>query len=116
MNAAGKGGDHALSGHPWDEVACKLPRPRKSLLGLKVRLLAGLDRGQGEAPAGGDAHVRLRYSRRELAEMIGVCPETAIRLLGKLKRRGVIAPEGRQIVVTDLDKLLRVAQQGEIAG
>lgn len=88
----------------------------KGAEGRLADLLVRLARGQGGLPTvgDGDAHVMLRYSRRELAEMIGVSPETAIRLLSSLKRRGVIVPEGRQIVVTDLDKLSRLAQRGEI--
>jgi len=52
-----------------------------------------------------------RYSRREIAEMIGVSPETAIRLLGRLKRRGLIAIDGRAIAITDAEGLHRVAER-----
>jgi len=85
----------------------------KGAEGRLAELLARLVEAQGERVNGG-AQVTLSYSRRELAEMIGVSPETAIRLLSGLRRRGVIVPEGRQIVVSDFDKLLRLAQRGEI--
>jgi len=63
---------------------------------------------------GGDAaeavrQVTLAYSRRDIAEMIGVSTETAIRLLARLKSKGVIATHGRELTVTDLDKLRRFA-------
>jgi CRP/FNR family transcriptional regulator len=54
---------------------------------------------------------RLRYKRRELADMIGVSTETAIRLLTKLKTKGVLASEGRDIVVRDIDQLRKIANQ-----
>ncbi|MEO8601319.1 MAG: Crp/Fnr family transcriptional regulator [bacterium] len=69
---------------------------------------------------GGDANglqagrpLGLRYSRRELAEMVGVSTETAIRLLTALKRKGVIRGEGRDLVLADVDRLTRIAQHGE---
>jgi CRP/FNR family transcriptional regulator len=59
--------------------------------------------------------VRLVYSRRELAEMIGVSTETAIRLLAKLKRGRMIATEGGDIVIADAERLGRLAHQGDLA-
>lgn len=52
---------------------------------------------------------QVRWRRRDLAEMIGVSTETAIRLLSKLKRRGAIRPDGRDVVVCDLPLLTRLA-------
>jgi CRP-like cAMP-binding protein len=57
----------------------------------------------------GSSRVTLSYSRRELAEMIGVSTETAIRLLAKLKQIGVITTEHRELVVTDPARLARIA-------
>jgi DNA-binding transcriptional regulator LsrR (DeoR family) len=54
-----------------------------------------------------------RFTRRELAEMIGVSTETAIRLLAKLRRKGVIAVRGRDIRITDRERLARIAQHDE---
>lgn len=53
--------------------------------------------------------VTLAYSRRDIAEMIGVSTETAIRLLARLKSKGVITTHGRELTVTDVDKLRRFA-------
>jgi CRP-like cAMP-binding protein len=55
----------------------------------------------------------LRYSRRELAEMIGVSTETVIRLLAALKRKGAIRGDGRDVVLTDVDRLTRIAHHDE---
>ncbi len=85
----------------------------KGAEGRLADLLMRLVRGEGAGVNGG-AQITLSYSRRDLAEMIGVSPETAIRLLSALKRRGVIALEGRQIIVSDVEKLLRLAQRGDI--
>ncbi|MBP1684672.1 MAG: putative Fumarate and nitrate reduction regulatory protein [Deltaproteobacteria bacterium] len=51
----------------------------------------------------------LRYSRREIAEMIGVSTETAIRLLGRLKRKRAISTSQRELVIADAERLLRIA-------
>jgi CRP/FNR family transcriptional regulator len=57
--------------------------------------------------------LELRLTRRELAEMIGVSTETAIRLLAKLRRKGVISVSGRDIRITDRERLARLAQLDE---
>ena len=64
----------------------------------------------------GPIRIRLTYSRRELAEMIGVSTETAIRLLGKFKRLRMIATNGGEIVVTDFERLTRLAHNADLAG
>jgi CRP-like cAMP-binding protein len=70
-----------------------------------------------EAPHGGDnsvARIRLTYSRRDLAEMIGVSTETAIRLLGKLKRNRTIILTDGEIVIADGERLARLAHHGNL--
>ena len=74
-------------------------------------LLLQLARAEGEIAAG--RHLHLRYTRRELAEMIGVSTETAIRLLAALKRKGAIAADKRDVVIADADRLMRIAQHDE---
>lgn len=69
-------------------------------------------RAQGELTPG--IHLQLAYTRRHLAEMVGVTTETAIRLLAKLKRKRVIEFERRDIVITDVDKLSRLANYDEV--
>ena len=51
------------------------------------------------------------YSRRDIARMINVSTETAIRLLAKLKKRGMLASNGRELVITDVTRLRRLASQ-----
>lgn len=62
----------------------------------------------------GQKPLQLRYTRRELAEMIGVSTETAIRLLGKLKQKRAITIDRRDVVISDLDKLTRLARYYDI--
>ena len=52
---------------------------------------------------------RLDYSRAEIAGQIGVSTETAVRLLGKLSRNGIISLSGRRICILDREGLARVA-------
>jgi CRP/FNR family transcriptional regulator len=58
-------------------------------------------------------HLQLRYTRRELAAMIGVSTETAIRLLARLKQKGAVALDGRDVVIADAERLTRVAHHDE---
>ena len=78
------------------------------LAGLLVQL------GRANGGASPDKPLRLVYTRRELAEMIGVSTETAIRLLGKLKQKKAIKVDGRDITITDIEKLTRVARHDEV--
>jgi CRP-like cAMP-binding protein len=89
-----------------------LKRADARLADLLLRLAAE-PRGDG---VGGDgpARIRLTYSRRELAEMIGVSTETAIRLLGKLKRNRMIATNDGEIVITDVERLGRLAHHADL--
>ena len=68
----------------------------------------------GEPTPNGAMRVPLEYSRREIAEMIGVSTETAIRLLGRLKQRQAITTSQGELVVTDSTKLRRLATQDSI--
>lgn len=69
-----------------------------------------------EAPNGdGTLRIPLDYSRRDLAEMIGVSTETAIRLLAKLKRNRMIDTSAGEVVITDRERLTRLARHGDVA-
>jgi CRP-like cAMP-binding protein len=76
-----------------------------------AKFLVNLARTAGEARAG-STHVALDYSRREIAEMIGVSTETAIRLLGRLKAKKLLSTRRRELVITDLERLTRLAYHG----
>jgi CRP-like cAMP-binding protein len=79
-----------------------------------AKLLVNLARSEGELH-NGSARIVLRYSRREIAEMIGVSTETAIRLLGRLKSKSLLSVHLRELVITDLARLTRLAQHGSAA-
>ena len=77
-----------------------------------ANLLLQLGRAAGPLESG--RPLGLRYSRRELAEMIGVSTETAIRMLAALKRKGAISSVGRDVALSDIDRLTRIAEHDEI--
>jgi CRP-like cAMP-binding protein len=90
-------------------------RQRVRALALKraesrlAELLMQLAAAGGESMENGSTKLTLNYSRRELAEMIGVSPETAIRLLGRLKTKRAISTRRRVLIITDSEKLARLA-------
>ena len=59
---------------------------------------------------GDQVHLDLSLTRGELAEMIGVAEETAIRHLSQLRRRGILSLRGRSIVIKNPDRLARLAR------
>jgi len=62
----------------------------------------------------GKTRLTLRYSRQQIAEMIDVSTETAIRLLGRLKRKRAISTAHRELIIADADKLLLIANNDNI--
>lgn len=88
-----------------------LKRAESRLADLLIQL-AGVDPDPAKSSA---SKVSLNYSRRELAEMIGVSTETAIRLLGRLKEKHVITTQHRELVITDAEKLARIANLDNLA-
>jgi len=67
------------------------------------------------ARAGGDPLcIHLHYSRRDLGEMIGVSTETAIRLLARLRQKQTIRVLHKKVTIIDMEKLGRIANQGEV--
>ena len=76
-------------------------------------LLVQLARANGDGASSGQ-RLQLRYTRREIAEMIGVSTETAIRLLGKLKQRRAISVDHREVTITDVEKLTKLAHYDDM--
>jgi CRP/FNR family transcriptional regulator len=69
----------------------------------------------GHTSEGGvEQQVSIPYTRREIAEMIGVSTETAIRLISSLKDKRIIEASGRRIVITDPESLSRIASHESI--
>jgi CRP-like cAMP-binding protein len=92
--------------HKVRELALKSAESR--LAGLLLQL------ADAEGPARPGRQLHLRYTRRELAEMVGVSTETAIRLLAELKRKGVITGDRRELTISDVARLTRIAEHDEI--
>lgn len=75
-----------------------------------------LDLARTEARGDVATRFRLPYTRREIGEMIGVSPETAIRLLAALRRKRLIDLGGREVALLDGPRLRRLAAQDSVEG
>lgn len=88
-----------------------------ALKGAESRLASWLlELAQAAGNPSQGQRVEIPYSRREMADMIGVSTETAIRLLGKLRDRGAIAIERRWVILKDVDKLARLGHRDDMEG
>jgi len=54
----------------------------------------------------------LPLSRRDIAELSGMSPETVVRMLKKFNEDGLIRMKGKQIEVTDIKSLQRICETG----
>lgn len=97
-----------------DELVAARQKVRDLALKAAESRLAGLlvQMANEQGGMSNGRRVVLNYSRREIAEMIGVSAETAIRLLAKLKRKQAITTQRRELVISDVEKLERIANQG----
>ena len=116
--------EHPMTGVRLIEAfskAVSTARRRVRALALKraenrlAELLMQLANASGEPTANGNTRLKLNYSRRELAEMIGVSPETVIRLLGRLKQKRAISTRHRELMITDAAKLTRLANHDNMS-
>ncbi len=81
-----------------------------ALKGALPRLAAVLLSVSAPHHGGGDrSYQPFRYTRRDLAAITGTTTETVIRLLSRLRRRGVVRTKGRNIAVVDTAALRRLA-------
>lgn len=55
---------------------------------------------------------RLPLSRKDLAELSGMSPETVIRMLKKFNDEGLISMDGKFLRIIDYDKLQRISETG----
>lgn len=55
--------------------------------------------------------VEINLSREDLASIVGTARENVVRILKEFKEDGIIETRGRVILVTDIHKLLKVANQ-----
>ncbi len=82
-----------------------------ALMNARQRLaetLLALQKAYGVRGKGG-VRVSLSLSRQELAEMAGLATETAIRLLGELRAKGVLSLQGRELTIRDPQALLWIS-------
>jgi CRP/FNR family transcriptional regulator len=94
----------------WVHVA---DEERAELVGSGVRertarVLVRLAKDHGVA-VGAGLLVRPQLTREELAEMVGSAAETVTRQLTEFRESDLVQLDGRRIVVTDLERLTRVA-------
>ena len=54
----------------------------------------------------------LPLSRKDLAELTGMSPETVIRLLKKFREEGMITIEGKAFKILDYQRLVRISETG----
>ena len=68
-------------------------------------LLLKLADKTGDRTDGGAVVINMRLTKQDIAEMVGTTVETAIRVMSKFKRLGLINDEGGKIAVLKLDTL-----------
>ncbi|MBI4126795.1 MAG: Crp/Fnr family transcriptional regulator [Deltaproteobacteria bacterium] len=83
---------------------------QKSVRERMAELLLMLKEAYGKATKAGGISISLELTRQEMGEMIGVTPETAIRLLSEFKKDGIIDVDERHITITNTKKLLDTAR------
>ncbi|MBT3981603.1 MAG: Crp/Fnr family transcriptional regulator [Bacteriovoracaceae bacterium] len=54
--------------------------------------------------------IQLKLTREEMASFIGTATETLIRCISELKEEGVVTQEGKNIIITNEEKLLEFAR------
>lgn len=82
---------------------------QKSVRERMAELLLMLKESYGKVSKKGFV-LSIQFSRAEMAELIGVTQETAIRLLSEFKGDGLIEVKDREITITDVQGLLNVAR------
>lgn len=83
---------------------------QKSVRERMAELLLMLKEAYGKTAKSGGVVISLELTRQEMGEMIGVTPETAIRLLSEFKKDGFIDVDERRITITNTKKLLDTAR------
>lgn len=60
---------------------------------------------------GGGIRLTIRLTRQDLANMVGITVETAIRVMGRFKRSRLVSGTAKQIMIMDLSRLSRLASE-----
>ncbi|MBC98580.1 MAG: Crp/Fnr family transcriptional regulator [Halobacteriovoraceae bacterium] len=71
-----------------------------------AELLLLLKESHGEEQDDGKTLIKLKLTREEMATMIGTANETLIRFMSEFKEEGLIEQVGKQIFITDEEKLI----------
>lgn len=80
-------------------AALRTTRARDRLVDALLRL------ADASSPTLGAPEVTLKLARQQLADVLGVTKETAVRALAALKRRGLLETKGQTIVIRDREAL-----------
>ncbi len=83
---------------------------RKGVAARLATLVLGLSDHHGVVTAEGDRIILNRYTHEQLASMVGANREAVTRGFGKLRKAGAVEIRDRQIYVTDVDALGRLAE------
>ena len=67
-------------------------------------LLLGLSEKHG-SPVPGGVKINLRLTRQDMADFVGTTVETAIRVMSRFKKEGILATDSREIILKDKAKL-----------
>jgi len=85
---------------------------RERLLDALVRLAEA--QGAQKGARSGGPRVTIGLARQQLADLLGVTKETAVRALSSLKGSGLIETRGQAITILDLDALRRYRDQSGV--
>ena len=58
----------------------------------------------------GSVKLNISLTRQDIAEMVGTTVETAIRIMSKWAKEGIIKSSGRKIIILKIDKLSEITE------
>ena len=70
-------------------------------------LLIGLSEKHGSLVPQG-IRINLRLTRQDIADIVGTTVETAIRVMSRFRKQGMLITDSKHIVITDKDKLKKI--------
>ena len=68
-------------------------------------LLVKLADKAGGATDAGETVINMRITKQDIAEMVGTTVETAIRVMSRFKKSGLIADKNGRIAIKDLEAM-----------
>lgn len=75
-------------------------------------LLLKLAEKTGEKTASGEIGIAMRFTKQDIAEMVGTTVETSIRVMSKFRKSGYLKDVEGRIVIADLDALRSIVNPG----